>query len=123
MVGRSLKTQGTTSADIPIGFLAPDVGSILKLATDLILTSGDAPPIPVTDTFCLVRLRRSDCASRSEMNDEDEPLSLRARTFDDEPSGAITRTSQVISNECFLSFVVAMLVETSGSFMGCANEA
>ena len=54
------------------------MGEILKLAIDWMDVSGETPPIPETETFCLVRLRQRDCTSHSEINDADEPLSRRA---------------------------------------------
>ena len=76
--------------------------------------SGDMPPIPDTETFVLVRPRRRACTSRSEMNDAEDPLSSRALTHIDEPSGAVTFTWQVINNEYESCLVVAALAKTAG---------
>ena len=68
------------------------MGEILKFAIDWMNISGETPPIPETETFCLVWLRRRDCTSCSEINDADEPLSRRALILTDKPLGAIIST-------------------------------
>ena len=69
----------------------------------------EMPPIPETDTLCLVRLRRRDCTKLSIIKDADDLLSGRALVLTDEPSDANICTWKVISNE---KDSAAMLADT-----------
>ena len=61
-----------------------------------------------TQTFCWKQGRPRVWVSRSEMNDEVDPLSSNALASTDDPSAAKTSTLQVMKRELDLSFTAVL---------------
>ena len=113
--GRSQVTLGTIIA-VTSNFLWGDLtGEMLKLAANWCEVWYCMPATPDILALWLVLGNRRVWARRSDTNDAEDPLSSKALASTRVPSGAHTKTRQVISKVFDLSRTAALVITSLGS--------